>query len=108
MKSLYPEWEAEQKERGPQLPARIRTMHKRYGVTPGKTCGQCKACIISMMTNRSYSRNYYKCLLTTITHGAMTDWRVSWPACGKFQDGNEQPGAMERDTEPEHENNAHT
>lgn len=106
MSSLYPEWEEEHKDQAPQLPSRIRTMHKRYGKTEGKTCGECKHCIISFGYGRGYSRNYYKCLLTNITHGAATDWRVSWPACGKYR-SDEQPINMGSDREPEHENDAY-
>ena len=63
-------------------PERLRVMHAMYGADPlGRRCGLCRHLI-----NRHYSRNYYKCSLTTQTNGASTDWRTRWPACGKFED----------------------
>lgn len=100
--SLYPEWEAEQEVKQaaePALPQRIRQMHKRFGTTPDKTCGTCKLCIRSYRAGRDYSRNYYKCLKTNITHGAATDWRVSWPACGEYNERLEKEGNNILDTQ---------
>ena len=63
-------------------PARLRVMHKMYGRDPAHTCGQCRHLIA-----RRYSRVYYKCGLTRQTAGPGTDWRKSWEACSKFEEG---------------------
>jgi hypothetical protein len=34
-----------------------------------------------------YAKTYLKCELGPLSHGAATDWRASWPACGKYEDG---------------------
>jgi len=51
-----------------------------YGEMPGQTCKGCKYLI-----GWAHSRVYYKCQLRKITHGAGTDHRVNWPACGKYE-----------------------
>jgi hypothetical protein len=63
------------------LPPRIRTMHSLYGSTPGKQCREC----IHLVT-KEYANNYFKCNLTKDTGGPASDWRKSWPACGKFEE----------------------
>lgn len=66
------------------LPAqRLRDMHGVYGNKEGRTCGEC-----SHLCAKVRSRTYYKCCLSKVTAGAMTDWRKSWSACGKFEDKN--------------------
>lgn len=32
-----------------------------------------------------YANTYYKCRLYGVSHGAATDWRVSYVACGRFE-----------------------
>lgn len=61
-------------------PERLRVMHLRFGTCPGHTCGTCRHFV-----RLSYHRPYYKCDLTAITHGPGTDWRVRWPACGRWE-----------------------
>lgn len=64
-----------------KLPQRIKTMHSIYGVIENEKCGDCK------FFERFHYHNklYFKCSKTKITHGAGTDWRVNWQACGKFE-----------------------
>ncbi len=62
------------------LPKRITDMHTLYGRQDSQTCGACAMCL-----RRSYHRKtYFKCVLNRQSRGAATDWRASWPACGKF------------------------
>lgn len=52
-----------------------------YGHGPiGEVCGSCDRLIC-----HGWTRNYYKCPLRKVTHGAATDHRVSWPACGMWR-----------------------
>ena len=69
-----------------QLPKRITHMHYLFGTTEGKTCGQCANLFDNGHGGRS--RRYYKCQWLPTTNGPATDWRLRWPACGKFE---EQP-----------------
>jgi hypothetical protein len=62
------------------LPKRIETMHILYGRQDAHTCGQCAL----LLRRRHNRRTWFKCTLQRFTHGAATDWRTSWPACGKF------------------------
>lgn len=62
------------------LPKRIRDMHTLYGRNDEHTCGQCAL----LLRRGANSRTYLKCTLQRNTHGAATDWRAKWPACGKF------------------------
>ena len=53
-----------------------------YGQGPeGKTC---KGCV--HLVYRGARRSYLKCDLLKITHGAGTDHKASWPACGKYEE----------------------
>lgn len=80
---LFPEWEqfhAAEIAALRSLPLRIRQMWALHGKDEAHTCGQC----VHLRQAGYTSRTYYKCDLTTITHGAGTDWRKRWVACGKF------------------------
>ncbi len=63
------------------LPERITNMHKMYGRGPEEAT--CSACRFFVRLRRG--NTYFKCRLNKMTHGAATDWRASWPACGKFE-----------------------
>lgn len=65
-------------------PWRLRVMHRMYGHDPTHTCGQCK----HLITKR-YAGTYFKCELTKQSNGPGTDWRKSWEACGRFEEGEE-------------------
>ena len=55
-------------------------MVRVFGSGPeGAVCRDCR-----WLISFAYSRNYYKCELRGMTHGAGTDHRVRWPACGQF------------------------
>lgn len=43
----------------------------------------CKWCV--HLTVHQHSRRYYKCDLRRVTHGAASDHRVNWPACGRYE-----------------------
>ena len=64
------------------LPRRIREMRAVHGELNGRFCGDC----VHFIQLGSYARNYYKCEKSKLTHGDGTDWRMKWPACGKFSD----------------------
>lgn len=56
-----------------------------YGKQPGHTCGECK----HLVTWR-FASDYFKCELSRSrgqSGGPSTDWRKSWPACGRFEPG---------------------
>lgn len=56
-----------------------RGMHPATGrklADKGETCKSCRH-----LCAFGGARSYYKCDLTTMTHGPATDIRVRWPAC---------------------------
>lgn len=60
------------------------TMQEMFGVTEGRTCGECVHCY-----GYSQSRTWYKCSLWLKLcfrgkHSAASDIRLKNPACGKF------------------------
>jgi hypothetical protein len=83
--TLFPEWVAAHQEQIDEynaLPERMKKMHKAFGrAGQGVTCNTCKF----LVKWRYRTRAYFKCSLTTITHGSATDWRTSWPACGRHE-----------------------
>jgi len=80
---LFPGFETEYVARTPLagLHPRIQAMHKRHGSTLDKTCKDCKW----LIKQNGGTRDYFKCYKSNITHGAATDWRQSWPACGLYE-----------------------
>ena len=63
---------------------RLVEMHRLHGEHPG-ICGDCV-----QFERRPYNgAAVFKCALSRPTSGRATDWRVHWPACGKFQAGSE-------------------
>lgn len=77
----WAEW-AKQQGANPdgKYPVRILQMRKLHGKSEGNICGNCAHFIRKKM-----GAIYFKCDLTKITGGPATDWRVNWPACGKFE-----------------------
>ena len=57
-------------------------MHKRFGIDWKNTCKDCRHCIKYTPTDR----HYYKCELYGVSGSEATDWRLSWMACGKFNE----------------------
>lgn len=64
------------------LPERIGVMHRMYGTTEGKRCGTC-----AHLVTKRFGGVYHKCGLNRDTNGAATDWRTSWPACRRWEEG---------------------
>jgi len=66
----------------PQIGSELyRDVIKLYGAGPdGKTCRTCAHCVAT-----GINTTYHKCDMTKPTRGPSTDWRVSWPACGKYE-----------------------
>lgn len=63
------------------LAARIVTMHRAYG--RGPETARCQTCV--HLYRKLYDKTYYKCDQFADTNGPGTDWRVGWPACGKYE-----------------------
>jgi len=61
---------------------KIFAMHKRFG-----TCGafRCKDCD-HLIGGKYHDRQLYKCELYGLSHSEATDWRLSWIACGRFNE----------------------
>ncbi len=91
-KEIEPQWAAVQKplalftkggqfleelKQGPQNPCR-----RMFGPGPAGTI--CKTC--SHLRSLVYANSYFKCDLRMNTHGAKTDHRKTWPACGKYEE----------------------
>ena len=57
-----------------------------YG--PGPPGAQCKDCV-HLYINPKVKR-YYKCKKRWFTNGAATDHRYRWPACGLYQEGEDE------------------
>jgi hypothetical protein len=62
--------------------ARVNPCVRLHGLDP--QARKCKDCAL-LLCNRM-SKNYYKCELRGVTHGAATDHKVNWPACAKFEE----------------------
>lgn len=54
-----------------------------YGPGPGSA--KCKTCAHLVRLRRGGT--YRKCDLRANTHGAATDHKATWPACGKYEGG---------------------
>lgn len=68
-----------------KLAAQIKTMLKMYGNGPdGRQCKHCQHLRI-----KGWGRPYFKCDLNRDTGGPASDWRVTWPACGKYGERDE-------------------
>jgi hypothetical protein len=64
------------------LPKSIKRMYYLHRFAKGKVCRDCQ------FLERFYYHNntYFKCNQYGITHGAATDWRLHWSACGLYQE----------------------
>ncbi len=52
---------------------------------PGPAGQTCKGCLhLRCLTSANPNARHWKCDLRKVTHGAATDHRVTWPACGKY------------------------
>lgn len=59
---------------------KIDAMHKLFGVTPGKKCGECH----HLTTYQQGLRRWFKCDIYGQPSSVATDWRKKWQACGLF------------------------
>jgi hypothetical protein len=83
-------WLEEQIPNDPEaeLPDRIYFMRKRHGKAPeGTNCRDCA----HLARFEYHTSTYNKCRNYGITHGAATDWRLRWPACGLHERRQEDP-----------------
>lgn len=53
-------------------------MHHGHAQNPAATCGGC----CNFRRYDYHGRRYFKCIAYGVTHGAGTDWRAGWAACG--------------------------
>lgn len=59
---------------------RIVDMRKLYGERDDRRCGDCAHFVRHRMAN-----SWAKCDLSRMSASKATDWRVRWPACGRFE-----------------------
>lgn len=55
-----------------------------YG--PGPEDATCRSCV-HLYALPGYAGHYLKCDLRKLTHGAGSDHRAGWPACGRYEEG---------------------
>jgi hypothetical protein len=56
-----------------------------YGPGPAdKRCGDCEHLFV-----RRFAKNYYKCELRSDSFSAVSDHRVRWPTCARFEERHE-------------------
>ena len=77
--SLFPEWEAKMLNH-PRY-ANKNPMVVKFGLTEGKTCGECK----HLITVKEFTKKYFKCPLRGNTRSTATDHRKGWDACKRFE-----------------------
>lgn len=83
-----------------EYPPRLWSMHNTYGSAEiGEECGDCA----KFMTRRPGRRIVHKCELYGCSFSAVTDWRVHWPACGRFRLSRGVDGELYRASEKEGE-----
>jgi hypothetical protein len=79
MTTLCDDWLADQARKHPKS---SNPMVRGYGNGPaGKCCRTCRS-----LYAKSFAKTYYKCLLRRDSGGAKTDHRVTWDACGKYEE----------------------
>ena len=59
---------------------RRRTMQEMYGTNLSHVCRDC-----THLLRRRYSKNYYKCVLWSVSASAASDIKVGQNAYGKFE-----------------------
>ena len=60
---------------------KIDKMHLLYGQVVGQLCRDC----VHLASGNYHGTLYHKCSLYGMTHGPGTDWKLGYPACGKFE-----------------------
>lgn len=92
MKDLFGDEEKKQEATTPRekkglkrLNAAAVLAHKKLLVMNGQAEGkQCKTCV--HLVRKELSATYFKCNKFKNTAGPGTDWRVSWQACGLYEE----------------------
>lgn len=59
---------------------KLELMHSMFGVTDGKTCGECS----NFVSGRYNTKTLRKCTVYGLTHSEASDWAKRWQACGMF------------------------
>lgn len=54
-----------------------------YG--PGPAATTCKECVHLRYRVQRNPKRWWKCDLRRVSHSPSTDHRVSWPACGRYE-----------------------
>lgn len=70
----------------PKFPRRILDMWRLYGKNPNVHCKTCQHFLRILYHNRTY----FKCEKSKLSHGAGTDWRAGWAACGLHETGEQK------------------
>ena len=82
--TLFQDWQTAH-ENDEVIPARVQVMFRRHGRAPeGTKCKDCKF----LHGYLYHTVTYYKCTKYGVSHGQATDWRLKYPACGRFEPGN--------------------
>ena len=63
-----------------QKQRKIGRMHGKFGVSRDHKCGECE----NLVGCDRGSKRVYKCLVYGDSHSESTDWRLSYQACGMF------------------------
>lgn len=69
------------------VPAKGENPMLRHGYGPDGA--QCKDCV-HLLRNYHHNQTYFKCDLYKLSHGKSSDFRKSWPACKKFERGEQK------------------
>ena len=81
--TLFPDWIQKHNDDLPGLPDRIKVMLNKFGrFSPPQNCKDCRH-----LRRYQAGGKWMKCDLTKQTGGSGSDWKASWPACGKFEEG---------------------
>ncbi len=82
--TLFQDWQ-KRHEIDEAIPERVKVMFRRYGRAPeGTKCKDCKF----LHGYLYHTATYYKCTKYGVSHGEATDWRLKYPACGRFEPSN--------------------
>jgi hypothetical protein len=69
------------------IPAKGENPMLRHGYGPsGALCKDC----VHLLRNEHHNQTYFKCELYKLSHGGASDFRARWPACKKFEAGEQK------------------
>lgn len=67
----------------PRQPRALRQMHAVHGVMGlGRECRGC----LHLQRASNGNSSFWKCTKYRVSAGTATDWRLSWEACGLWED----------------------